>query len=219
MARKRKSRRRKNISREDWIDHLIEEAAEYEGVEAREVELTDEIQAEIDAYVDAVDEVVEKCSTFFPPAQPIVVDEDTYLDIYHTLSGAGAGIWDGRWDHYYPGYSRDQWQALIQCYRAKLRRFVDETGGGSLPMAISDAVYDAKPDVEDSEDDEEIDDDVVGGALDAQLDAINRYRRQLHMPELDARRSGWTPDDIRSEYLRIQQSNPARTELLAWELR
>lgn len=207
-VRERRRKRRKNVTRDEWLDAFIDEIAESEGVEAREVDLTEEIEAQVEQYTAAVDDVVARCSRFFVPVTPIDVDEGVYYDLYRTLEGSGAGIWDGRWDRYYPAYTREQWRDLMRCYEAKLGRFVDDAGGGSLVEAIRQAVFDAKAESEE--------DDVVGGGLDAQLEAINRHRRQIHMAELDARRSGWTPDDIRSEYLRIQQLNPAREMLLGW---
>lgn len=219
MSRRKPRRRRKNITREQWVDTIIDGIAESEGVDGVDVDLTEEIEEQIEAYTEAVDEAVAKCSRFFPPAQPIEIDEDVYLDIYRTLEESGSGIRDA-WDTtYYPHLTRAQWDDLARCYKAKLSRFVDFTGGGSLVDAIRNAVYDQKPETDEGDDEETVVvDDHLGGGLEVQLEEINRHRRRLHMPELDVRRSGWTPDDIRAEYTRVRTLNPdLRAALLSWE--
>ena len=67
-------------------------------------------------------------------------DEGPYL-VLMTLMGHGVGIWDGSWDAHYPEkWQIEKVQALL---KKKLGRYADDTGGGSIPNALEDAVYEA----------------------------------------------------------------------------
>ncbi len=138
--KKRKGNNGRRYESSEWVEFILDGVAESEEFEG-EVEITPALEKEVERYKKEVDDAVESCSRSFPPAEDIVVGDEEYLDIYHTLTGAGVGIWDGRWDHYYP---TADWEALSNCYEAKLGKFADSTGGGSLEDAMRDAVYVAK---------------------------------------------------------------------------
>ncbi len=141
MAKKKRKRNQgRRYESSEWVEFILDGVAESEEFEG-EVEITPALEKEVERYKKAVDDAVESCSRSFPPAEDIVVGDEEYLDIYHTLTGAGVGIWDGRWDHYYP---TADWEALSNCYEAKLGKFADSTGGGSLEDAMREAVYEAK---------------------------------------------------------------------------
>ena len=142
MAKKKRTRNNgRRYESSEWVEFILDGVAESEEAEDVDVEITPALAKEVERYKEAVDNAVESCSRSFPPAEDIVVGDEEYLDIYHTLTGAGVGIWDGRWDHYYP---TADWEALSNCYEAKLGKFADSTGGGSLEDAMREAVYEAK---------------------------------------------------------------------------
>jgi hypothetical protein len=89
--------------------------------------MTDSLEDAALQFELAVDEALESCFERYPPARGSDADalfgEPTAaVDIYLTLARTGAGIWDGRWDRYYPGYRERQWQRLIECFRSELAR-------------------------------------------------------------------------------------------------
>lgn len=143
MAKKRKKKNQgRRYEIEEWVEFILDGVADSEGVE--DVEITKDLAKEVDRYTSAVDKAVEECSKRFPPTEDIVAGDDVYYDVYQTLSGAGVGIWDGRWDHYYPRNKKHgDWTALIACFKKHVGKFVDEAGGGSLEMEMYDAVYEA----------------------------------------------------------------------------
>lgn len=210
------SRAGRHYAAEEWVEWLVDGVADSEDVDPDDLDIyDDELQAEVQRYKDAVEKAVESCSKQFPPAVDIVVDDGTYIDLYHTLDGSGVGIDDGRWSHYYPDLDDAEWQKIIACYGRHLGSFVDESGGGSLSWAIYSLVMSEKDDEDDDDDDEIVS---TAGELEMMLDAINEYRRQLWMAPLDPASSGYTPDDIREEYLRLRHTNPAgpRARCLRW---
>ena len=64
-------------------------------------------------------------------------ERDIYFDVLLTLRGEGAGHWDGSWDSY---MSERQADDLTTGLRQGLSEFADDTGGGALNEAISEAV-------------------------------------------------------------------------------
>jgi hypothetical protein len=71
---------------------------------------------------------------------------DTLMDanggylVFMTLRGEGVGIWDGDWDEYFEDPKKDI-KDLEKFLEQKLRKYADDTGGGSLNQAIDDAAY------------------------------------------------------------------------------
>lgn len=60
--------------------------------------------------------------------------------VFMTLRGEGVGIWDGDWDEYFEDPKKDI-KDLEKFLEQKLRKYADDTGGGSLNQAIDDAAY------------------------------------------------------------------------------
>lgn len=140
----RKKNQGRHYESSEWVEFILDGFPESMEIDV-EPEITPELQAEVDRFTAAVDKAVKECSKQFPSSQEIIPDDEEYHLIYQTLVGAGVGIRDGDWDHYYPNYERDSdWDPLIECYRNKLQRFADITGGGSLNEAFMDAVYAAE---------------------------------------------------------------------------
>lgn len=61
--------------------------------------------------------------------------------VYLTLVGSGAGIWDGRWDHFFEPRALER---LHRQLTVALRSFADDTGGGALNDAMRDVVMEAQ---------------------------------------------------------------------------
>jgi hypothetical protein len=66
-----------------------------------------------------------------------LLQDDAPLDLFLTITGAGAGIADGRWDRLVQttnqeGETMDYFPFLIQLLKARLRLWADDTGGGLL---------------------------------------------------------------------------------------
>jgi len=146
MSRKRKANypSGRHYADDEWVEFILDGFPESMEVDVDEVPITDELQAEVDRFMEAADKAVEQCSKQFPPAEEIYLSDADYADIYHTLVGAGVGIWDGRWDHYYPNYTQADWDKLSACLNKKLGKFADFAGGGSLNEAFMEAVYAAE---------------------------------------------------------------------------
>lgn len=69
-----------------------------------------------------------------------LMDADGGYNVFMTLRGEGVGIWDGRWDEYFNDPKKDI-KSLEKVLKQKLRKYADDTGGGSLNQAIDDAAY------------------------------------------------------------------------------
>jgi len=66
-------------------------------------------------------------------------DDAALIDVYFTLSEAGVGIWDGRWDHF---FTDEKYVKEIESYlKKKLSGFVDSSQSGSLEEEFFSAVY------------------------------------------------------------------------------
>lgn len=144
-----KKKRTRNIGRhyaaDEWVEFILHGFAESEGVDEDEVEITDDLEAEVEHYTEEVERAIASCSKRFPPAQEIPADADTAYELYQTLVEAGVGISD-YWESYYPNYMQKDWDKLADCYKERLGKFADFAGGGSLNEAFHNAVYAALPD-------------------------------------------------------------------------
>jgi len=66
--------------------------------------------------------------------------------VYHTLSGSGIFMGDGRWDSY---LTARQLTALEKTLKEALSDFVDDTGGGALNEEIEAVLYEGEDEDED----------------------------------------------------------------------
>ncbi len=104
-----------------FTDELIEAARDYES-----------------ALKEALEEVVEK----YPPedgatAEELFDDDAPYL-VLMVLMGHGVGIMDGSWDKHYA-----ETKPVERLLKQRLGRFADDSGTGSIPQALDNAVFEA----------------------------------------------------------------------------
>ena len=102
----------------EWAQFVLE------GMATRDAEVTTELQAAAATFECSVDEALDVCLDKYPTAvdpSPLYGDPATALDIFLTLSGEGVGIWDGRWDIYYPDAKPRHWNRLQSCLRSALK--------------------------------------------------------------------------------------------------
>jgi hypothetical protein len=57
-------------------------------------------------------------------------------NVYLTIAGHGAGLWDGRVDHLFKDSGKNDVKDLCKFLESKLSKFEDSTGSGSIPEAI-----------------------------------------------------------------------------------
>lgn len=135
-----------------WLLDGAKESAEAEW----DVVITDDLldswaqfkDAVMDSLIDANDAGIinkDDLESIDMMDQPEVV-----LDIYHTITGAGVSIDDGRWDHLFAKPNTNgnvKATKLAKFLRAhkNLAKFAEESGGGSFHYALDSAVFDAKP--------------------------------------------------------------------------
>ncbi len=118
---------------EEWVEFVLEGMAE------RDAKVTAELRAAADEFELAIDDALDVCLDKFPPAVDparLYGDPATALDIFMTLSGEGVGIWDGRWDLYYPDAKPRHWNRLQSCLRSELKKPYHR-----LESALIDAAY------------------------------------------------------------------------------
>lgn len=140
MARKKSRKRNQGRRYEagEWVQFVLH------GLAGRDVEVTPELKEAAVNFEAAVEEAVATCIRKYPPKGGVqaTIDElrdegaNTIYDVYATLAGEGVGIWDGRWDAYYPNADRQHWQKLANCLRKELSRQY-----GALESAFVDAAF------------------------------------------------------------------------------
>lgn len=147
IASQRTARRRTELS--DVLDDLVQSAAESEGLEdARDAYATREVEREADKFeaaaYKALDDWVNRNRFDYMNMGTMTDDlwdeSGAYL-IFMTLAGEGVGIFDGDWNHFFADRGRKSLKDLERFLKGKLSRYVDDTGGGSLNDAISNAAY------------------------------------------------------------------------------
>ncbi len=93
-----------------------------------------------DDYVNDVRKALFSCMNAVAGKCTMVTDmmeADAPVDLYHTLQGAGVGIWDGRWERWLtPELIRKAEEYLT----IRLQGWADGAGGGRLDEEFADAV-------------------------------------------------------------------------------
>jgi hypothetical protein len=145
---------------DDTLIQLLQMTAESMEVDPEGVEITDELEDEVEAYEAALQDALELVAKGFPPSSDVTAEdlwdaEASYL-VLMTLRGEGVGIWDGSWDEFFDEREIEDVERLL---KSKLRSFADESGGGSLNEALMNAVDDTAGDAGDEDEDEEPEED------------------------------------------------------------
>jgi hypothetical protein len=141
---------------DDTLIQLLQMTAESMEMDPLDVEITPELEDEVEAYELALQDALELVAKGFPPGRDITAEdlwdaEAAYL-VLMTLRGEGVGIWDGSWDDFFDQREIEDVERLL---KSKLRSFADESGGGTLNEALMNAVDDTAGDAEEEEEDEE----------------------------------------------------------------
>lgn len=79
---------------------------------------------------------------------PVLDEASTPLDVYLTITGSGAGIWDGRWDEF---YTESELKELTAHLKKRLSKWADDTGGGRFNEALMDAAYQVQEEAEEED--------------------------------------------------------------------
>lgn len=92
-----------------------------------------------EAYVHDVQKALFSCLNAVAGKCTMVadmMDADAPVDLYHTLQGAGVGIWDGRWEQW---LTREQIEEAERYLKIRLQGWADGSGGGRLDEEFADA--------------------------------------------------------------------------------
>lgn len=116
-----------------------------------DVEVDDELLESWSEFVDAVFDAL------WDPSSPLSDDEtegvygpdsaaEVAIDVYHTITGAGVDVADGRWDHHFSA-GNDKAEEVAEYLRQHkgLAEHADDSGAGKLNDALWEAVYRQKP--------------------------------------------------------------------------
>lgn len=146
MARSKKKTSRKSNQREyaedEWVEWLLDGEAESMDVRAGEASITPELEKAVKRYESDIYDVVNAWAQEHPPksGDPDGVWYTTLpVDLYYTLSEAGVGIWDGRWEHLYSEREIEEFTKYLK--KSKLSKAVDFAGGGWFTDALRESVY------------------------------------------------------------------------------
>lgn len=102
---------------EEWLQYVLD------GMAQRDADVTLDLQIAANDFEGAVNDALEICFEQYPPVGDVAElydDPTTAYDIYMTLAGEGVGIWDGRWDQYYPRAKSRHWNRMVSCLRKQL---------------------------------------------------------------------------------------------------
>lgn len=145
-----------------WIDfttlsQLVTQAAESEAqeddrIDSAEAAPDDDLVATWERYEVALRTALKEWA--YPRIGQLAVyedgeDADDFVDelldagsaslfVFWTLTGEGAGIWDGRWEHY---LDEGEIESLTSHLKGRIGSFADDTGGGELPAALTHAAW------------------------------------------------------------------------------
>jgi hypothetical protein len=152
-------------------------------VDPEGVEITDELEDEVEAYEAALQDALELVAKGFPPGRDITAEdlwdaEASYL-VLMTLRGEGVGIWDGSWDDFFDSREIEDVERLL---KSKLRSFVDESGGGSLNEALMNAVEDTSGDAENEEENEEEIEEEKYKSNKSEAEEATEFQRRRNLP-------------------------------------
>ena len=137
----------------EWLHQIVEMAAD----DNSDAYATKEVETAFDNYVTDLEQALLDFVGDAAIVQDMMDDshpgsDDAPFLVYMTLVGHGAGIWDGRWDHYKQrGIDLDDLQKHLE---KALAKHATEGQGGELEGAIYDAAY---PFIESEDDDEDED--------------------------------------------------------------
>jgi len=126
-----------------WFIEMAAESAALD-VDRSDLVVTDALREAVEEYEEALYKVLvqyAKSQRIDDPEEfaGMLFDEgDAPLNVFLTLNGEGAGIWDGRWEAY---FSEKQIKDLQKKLKDNLSRFAEETGTGTLNEAILEAAY------------------------------------------------------------------------------
>ena len=179
---------------DDTLIQLLQMTAESMEVDPAGVEITDELEDEVERYEDALQDALELVARGFPPGRDITAQdlwdaEASYL-VFMTLRGEGVGIWDGSWDDFFDEREIKEVEKLLE---SRLHSFADDSGAGSLNEALMNAVDDSEGEPEDEDEDEdepedEEDEDEDEKELEPNMDpdaALARFWKAYHNSESD----------------------------------
>ncbi len=163
---KHKKNQGRNYPASDWLEFMIEGEIESQGqavrdgehelsrdcydtvmeVDAYDVEITPDLQKAKDEFERDVEKAVEEWTKKHPLREGVevweIMERGAPVDVYFVLDGSGAGaINEGEWNDYF--VDGDDWSEkdLENFMDKRLGKYVDETGGGRIPMEMGDAVY------------------------------------------------------------------------------
>lgn len=126
---------------EEQLQFILDGEAESEGIE--DAEVTNALEAAARKFENAAKKALKSAERAgIKPKEDVdlddVWDEDAAYNIYMTLTGAGVGIWDGRWDDL---YEQADLEALQRHLKRELGSYADDTGGGSFTEAFRTAAH------------------------------------------------------------------------------
>lgn len=147
---------------DDTLIQLLQMTAESMEVDPQDVEITDALEDEVEAYETALQDALEVVAMGFPRGSKITAEdlwdaEASYL-VLMTLRGEGVGIWDGSWDDFFDEREIKEVEKLL---KSRLHSFADDSGGGSLNEALMNAVSETAGEPEDEDEEDEDEDEEV----------------------------------------------------------
>ncbi len=141
---------------DEWVYGFVMSEAQAQGYPGVEVVITPELERVVGEYSEqlstALFEFVKQETGWdedrvWDFVQTLEEEGNASLYVLLTLQGAGAGIWDGRWEPY---MKEDQIARLQRFLKARLGAYADDTGAGDLNMAIETAALESAGVVEPS---------------------------------------------------------------------
>jgi hypothetical protein len=140
---------------EDTVSSLLDMTAESLGYEAYtgDVYVTPELSAAIESYEEALALALRECIatenvgassglSMDALVEALLGEGDASYAVFMTLRGEGVGIWDGRWERW---FTDAEIKKIARCLKRSLGRLVDDTGGGALNDAFTNAVFETVP--------------------------------------------------------------------------
>lgn len=139
---------------DEWVYGFVVSSAEDQGYRGVDVVITPELERVFGDYTaelsTALFQFVQQETRWdddrvWDLVETLMTEGDAALNVLLTLQGAGAGIWDGRWEPY---MKEDEIARLQRFLKARLGTYADDTGAGELNMAIETAALESAGAVE-----------------------------------------------------------------------
>jgi len=135
----------------DVMDWLVQGEAESMGLDGRDAEATKEVGKAIDKFQRELEKALKSWFKQNPlkgylAGQDLGEQADAFMDAdgdylaFMTLRGEGVTMFDGDLDHLFED-SRKELRSLANFLSRKLRKYVDDTGGGSVNDALRDSAH------------------------------------------------------------------------------